>query len=85
MDVRKTCILLLLISGMAIELYAQQSQRVSGQIWSMAADAKEKESLPYASVLVINEKILRLLKARQATQMGSLASGILRTKINAIY
>lgn len=42
MDVRKTCILLLLISGMAIELYAQQSQRVSGQIWSMAIDAKKR-------------------------------------------
>ena len=82
MDVRKTCILLLLISGMAIELYAQQPQRVSGQIWSMAADAKEKESLPYASVLVINEKDSTLVKG---TQMGSLTSGILRTKVNAIY
>ena len=70
MDVRKTCILLLLISGMAIELYAQQSQRVSGQIWSMAADAKEKESLPYASVLVINEKDSTLVKGTTSNANG---------------
>ena len=70
MDVRITCILLLLISGMAIELYAQQPQRVSGQIWSMAADAKEKESLPYASVLVINEKDSTLVKGTTSNANG---------------
>ena len=83
MDVRKTCILLLLISGMAIELYAQQPQRVSGQIWSMAADAKEKESLPYASVLVINEKDSTLVKGTTSNANGKF--DLLRTKVNAIY
>ena len=82
MDVRKTCILLLLISGMAIELYAQQPQRVSGQIWSMAADAKEKESLPYASVLVINEKDSTLVKGTTSNANGKFS---LRYPAYAIY